>query len=475
MEFFLFNSLTKKKELFEPIDENLVKLYVCGPTVYDLLHIGNGRCMVVFDVLYRILIWIYGKNNVRYVRNITDVDDKIIENAHRNNTNVLDLARKMSSEFFNDMRYLKCLSPDVEPRVVDHISEIILMITRLVDRGYAYISNNHVYFSINKFRDYGKFCGIKIEELLDGVRIKNQEGKHNAHDFVLWKPPSELDSKESVFDSPFGVGRPGWHIECSAMSHKYLGENFDIHGGGIDLIFPHHTNEIAQSVCSFDDSFFAKFFVHSGMLTVNNEKMSKSLRNFVTIHHLREAQKVNGDVLRIFLLSAHYSNTLNYNSKSLDDAGKMLNYWSSAIKNSGISIDHREDYGNSYDLQVPYDFYQLLLNDMNTPLAIAKLNEYARGVFIEEDIVKKTKIAKNLLDALEFLGISCTSSLYYQQDDKQNMNGQINRLINERNKARLDKNWSASDSIRKQLLLEFNVEIQDEKDGSTSWFYKNNY
>ncbi|MCF8462856.1 MAG: cysteine--tRNA ligase, partial [Rickettsiaceae bacterium] len=302
----LYNSLTNKTEIFIPNIANIVKMYVCGPTVYDYIHIGNARVEVVYDVLYRILSGIYGKGNVTYVRNLTDVDDKINQRAKEQHITIGELTTNMIANFHDDVAYLGCLKPTLEPKATEHISEMIAIIEQLIAQNYAYVTaENNVYFSVQKFAEYGKLANRNIDDLIENVRIENLQDKNHSHDFALWKAKEEGDIESSIFDSPWGEGRPGWHIECVAMSNKHLGENFDIHGGGVDLIFPHHTNEIAQAKCAFKDSQFAKYWVHNGTLTVNKHKMSKSLRNFITVKEMRD-KSVPGEVLRYFLMSANY-------------------------------------------------------------------------------------------------------------------------------------------------------------------------
>ena len=303
---------------FQPIDAKNVRMYVCGPTVYDNIHLGNGRSIVVFDVLFRVLRFIYGVDCVKYVRNITDVDDKIIKAAEAKRINERILANEMIDRFHNDCEYLNCLKPSVEPRVTQEIPEIIATIQKLVDNGNAYVKDGNVMFSIESFMEYGKLSNRKIETNKQNIRIGEKTYKINQDDFLLWKK-TEIGVN---WESPWGRGRPGWHIECSAMSSKYLGENFDIHGGGADLKFPHHENEIAQSKCSNKGSQFAKYWMHNGFLMIEGKKMSKSLGNFITINDVKNSG-VNGNALRLALLSTHYRKPMNFNDKLLSDSEKM--------------------------------------------------------------------------------------------------------------------------------------------------------
>ncbi|MCZ6919327.1 MAG: cysteine--tRNA ligase, partial [Rickettsia endosymbiont of Ixodes persulcatus] len=298
IQFHLYNTLTRTKELFSPQDQANVKMYVCGPTVYDNPHIGNSRSVAVYDLLYRILIKIFGSAAVKYVRNITDVDDKIIDRAELLGITINELTDKVTQEFHINMEYLGCKLPSIEPKATEHINIMIEIIERLIAKKHAYIADKHVYFNVLSAPNYTELSNQNLEEMFAGVRVGNSKTKKHPQDFVLWKPAKPNESANMNFESPWGLGRPGWHIECSAMSYKYLGENFDIHGGGADLIFPHHTNEIAQSRCAFPNSTYAKYWVHNGFLTVNGEKMSKSLGNFITVRDLMD-KEISGEVIRL--------------------------------------------------------------------------------------------------------------------------------------------------------------------------------
>src|SRR5579863_6341099 len=308
MELRLYDTLTKEKRVFAPLDAKHVRMYVCGPTVYDFAHIGNARPVIVFDVLYRLLRATYGASRVRYVRNITDVDDKINAAAKANDESIRDLTERTAKVFHEDVAALLCLPPDVEPRATEHVPQMIAMIERLIAGGYAYVADGHVLFSVASDSDYGKLSRRKRDEMIAGARVEIAPYKGDPADFVLWKPsPEDLPG----WPSPWGRGRPGWHIECSAMSEAHLGESFDIHGGGLDLIFPHHENEIAQSTCAHDGRPFARYWLHNGFVTVDGEKMAKSLGNFRTIREvLAEAP---GEVARYAMLMSHYRDPLDWN------------------------------------------------------------------------------------------------------------------------------------------------------------------
>ncbi|MDX5526731.1 MAG: cysteine--tRNA ligase, partial [Wolbachia endosymbiont of Andrena nigroaenea] len=318
----LYNTLTKKKELFTPIDKDHVKMYVCGPTVYDTAHIGNARSVVVYDVLFQLLKFCYGK--VTYVRNITDIDDKIINAASEKNSNIESITTYYIKAFHDDMESINCKEPTHEPKATENVDYIIELIEHLLQSGHAYESDKHVYFNIESYHEYGALSGKKTDELVPGSRVEVNENKKHPGDFVLWKPASDIDYKlSSYWDSPWGEGRPGWHIECSAMSYAYLGKDFDIHGGGIDLQFPHHENEIAQSKSAFAGSMFAKYWIHNGFLTVNEEKMSKSLFNIVKVRDLLDSG-IKGEVIRYALLKTHYRKPLDWTENVISDAQETL-------------------------------------------------------------------------------------------------------------------------------------------------------
>lgn len=455
MKLLLHNSLTRKKEVFTPIDINLIKMYVCGPTVYDAPHIGNARSGVIYDILYRVLCQLFGPSNVRYVRNITDVDDKIINKSKELNISITDLTTKITQEFHANMQYLGCLPPNIEPKATLHIADMIMIIQKLLALKHAYIADNHVYFDVSTYLNYTKLSNRSLEELIDGVRIENNPFKKHQKDFVLWKPAAQDEEISASFDSPFGRGRPGWHIECSAMSYKYLGENFDIHGGGADLIFPHHTNEIAQSVCAFPNSYFARYWVHNGFLTFNGEKMSKSLGNFLTVQDLID-RKIQGDILRLLLLSTHYRKPLDYNNKALDDATRTITYWYRALETIDLTPTQ----------QLPEDFLVALLDDLNTPLAIKIINDYAKRIFTASTAEEKYLAASSLLTCSNFIGLMTqTTKEWFDYEEN---NQYIIDLIEQRKQAKLQKNWRVADQIRQDLLAK-GIMIEDKADGSTIW------
>ena len=321
-DFYISNTLGNKKEKFVPINSNKIGMYVCGPTVYDEPHIGNARPLVVFDILFKVLKCKFGVNNILYVRNITDIDDKIIQSSADKKISIQELTKKITKKFHDDCVYLGCENPNHEPKATENIPLMIEMINNLIDNGYAYLNNNHVYFEVNKFKDYGKLSNKKLDELIAGSRVEVSENKKNPEDFVLWKPSKD---NEPYWESPWGNGRPGWHLECSVMSKKYLGDKFDIHGGGIDLIFPHHENEIAQSRCANKTESFANYWIHNGFITMSNEKMAKSQGNILKIGDFKN--KINGQVLRLALITTHYKQSLDWNEKLIEECQNTINKW----------------------------------------------------------------------------------------------------------------------------------------------------
>ena len=442
MNFKIYNTLSNEKELFVPINPNSIKMYVCGPTVYNYAHIGNARPAVVFDVLYRVLTNIYSE--VIYVRNITDVDDKINEAAKKLNEPISSITNKYTDIYHQDMKKLCVLSPNHEPRVTDNIKQIISMIQKILDNKNAYINKDHVLFDVASFKEYGKLSNRNKDEMLSGARVEVADYKKYPGDFVLWKPSSE---SEPGWDSPWGYGRPGWHIECSSMAETYLGEEIDIHGGGQDLIFPHHENEIAQSCSAHNNNNYVKYWVHNGYLNMEGEKMSKSLGNIVTIKDLLD--KYDGEVVRLALLSTHYRKPINFGEALLEQSKNILN---KLYRN----LDDNKKNDNS-DL-VSKDVMEPLLDDLNTPLAISNL--------------LKIKYSKTLLNSANVLGLlNKTSEEWFSLNNKSKISeNDIESLIQERDNARKSKNFVRADEIRDQLD-ENNVGLED-VDGKTIWRVK---
>jgi len=444
----LTNSLTRQKELFKPINSKKITMYACGPTVYDNPHVGNARSLVVFDTLFRVLKMIYGKN-VSYVRNITDVDDKIIEASRKNNKSIKEITESVTKIFNKDCESLNCLKPTEEPKATEHIKGMIEMTSSLITKGFAYENKGHVYFSVAAFKNYGKLSNKNLNDLKAGNRIEVSDLKKNPMDFVLWKPS---DSKDPGWESPWGRGRPGWHLECSVMSEKYLGKNFDIHGGGLDLIFPHHENEIAQSCCNNSTDSFANYWVHNGFVTINKEKMSKSLGNIITISDA--VKKYSGQVVRLTLLSAHYSQPLDWNDELLQNQKNTIDKW--------YNLYEKINEENILDIS------ETLLDDLNTPGFIAKIHELYNSANNGD---KKSKSLFNT--ACRLIGLFDIDKDKWKNFKKSNITiseEYISKKIAERTKAKKDGNFSLADKIRKDLS-EQGVVIEDEKD-KTVWKLK---
>jgi cysteinyl-tRNA synthetase len=358
MSLVIYNTLSRNKEPFVPLDPGHVRLYVCGPTVYDYVHIGNARPVVAFDVLYRLLKRRYPK--VTYVRNITDIDDRIIVRAADNREPIEALTQRTGHAYQSDMRRLGALAPDHEPRATQYVAEMVALIQKLVDRGHAYAAEGHVLFSVPSMPDYGRLSRRTRDELIAGARVEVAPYKKDPADFVLWKPSTEA---QPGWPSPWGRGRPGWHIECSAMSGTLLGETFDIHAGGLDLIFPHHENEIAQSRSAFGHAVMAKYWMHNGFLNISGEKMSKSLGNFFTVHELLD--QYPGEVIRLLLLSAHYRQPLDFTHEGLVQAKATLDRWYGALRGKAVQVANA----------VPSSVEEALADDLNTPLAISAIHQ----------------------------------------------------------------------------------------------------
>ena len=444
----LTNSLTRKKEIFKPIDPKKISLYACGPTVYDNPHVGNARSLVVFDTLFRVLKLVYGEN-VSYIRNITDIDDKIIEASKKNKKSINEITSNITRVFHKDCESLNCLKPTKEPKATEHIKEMIEMTSSLIKKNFAYENNGHVYFSVSSFKNYGRLSNKNLDELKAGKRIEISDLKKNPMDFVLWKPSFKEDPG---WDSPWGRGRPGWHLECSVMSEKYLGKIFDIHGGGLDLIFPHHENEIAQSCCNNSTKNFANYWVHNGFVTINNEKMSKSLGNIISISDA--VNKYSGQVVRLALLSAHYSQPLDWNDKLLNNQKSTIDKWYS------LYDDEKEEKIS--------DIAEVLLDDLNTPGFIAKIHElYTKGNSGDK---KKRSLFNS---ACRFLGLFNISKDEWENLKKKKIKlseSYILKKIDERIKAKNNGNYSLADKIRGELLKE-GILIEDQKE-KTIWKYK---
>ncbi len=484
MSLYIYNTLTRKLELFQPLNPPKVTMYVCGITAYDSSHLGHARSAVVFDILYRLLKWL--NFEVIYVRNITDIDDKIINRAKREGIFWKNLTERYIKEYQEEMKKLRVLPPTYEPKASDHIPEMIQIIQNLIKKGIAYVSDGDVYYSVDNFLQYGKLSGRKKEELLSGVRIDPSEKKQNPLDFALWKAAKP---GEPFWESPWGYGRPGWHIECSAMSLKYLGETIDIHGGGLDLIFPHHENEIAQSE-AFTGQPFVRYFIHHGLITVNGEKMSKSLGNFVTTAYLLE--KYHPEVIRLFLLSKHYRSPLDYSEKNIKESEKALYklyetfYWIKKLypkKEGELSQPIKELKEKFWALKE--DFFKSLLNDLNSAQAIGYLFQMENEFY---SIINKTqalsyqeveeikKLVSDLQSTIGFLlgiGDSDPEEFFHKERERKlasfgKTSEEISELIERRLKARKEKNYKLADAIREELQT-LGIHLKDTKE-ETFWY-----
>ena len=457
----IYNSFTRKKEPLKSIDGEKIRMYVCGMTVYDFCHIGHARVMVVFDMVARYLR--STGFDLLYVRNITDIDDKIIERAKVNNESITELTNRFIEAMNVDARALGVLPPDIEPKATDHMNEIIKMISNLIKNNHAYLGKNgDVYFDVSSFQEYGKLSGKNTDELRAGERVEVQKDKEDPLDFVLWKPAKAGEPK---WPSPWGEGRPGWHIECSAMSTYCLGNHFDIHGGGQDLQFPHHENEIAQSTCSTGEEF-ANIWMHNGFVRIDEEKMSKSLNNFFTIKEV--LKNYQPEVIRFFILSSHYRSPLNYSDANLDEAKASLTRLYIALRDSKNESD--------FDIDKNYitKFNSFMNDDFNTPKAIALLHEIAKKINRLEDknnqeYMVLASTLKKLASILGLLELSPQDFLQGKESQNENNidDNYINNLIVERNNARENKDFDRADSIRDELK-ELGISLEDSED-STDW------
>jgi cysteinyl-tRNA synthetase len=493
MPLQLHNTATRRKEPFAPLDAGNVRIYVCGPTVYDLAHIGNARPVIVFDVLFRLLRHLYGESHVTYVRNITDIDDKINAAAKAKGESIRDLTTRTAAAFHEDVAALGCLPPTIEPRATEHIPQIIAMIERLIASGHAYRAEGHILFSIASDADYGKFSGRSRDEMIAGARVEIAPYKKDPADFVLWKPsPPDLPG----WDSPWGRGRPGWHIECSAMSEAHLGETFDIHGGGLDLIFPHHENEIAQSTCAHGGRPFARYWLHNGFVTVNGKKMAKSAGNFTTIRDVLD--DMPGEIARCAMLMSHYHDPLDWGGNRVVQAKQKVEKIYLGLRNADVTGDPRVGILDSVRAA--------LSEDLNTPLALSALEDALVEMNKASAPTEKARLKGALIASSSLLGL-------FQQDPETWLQGEgargvtvrltaratvmsraygrlavsgrpqvtstgptdgqvttewIEELISERQRARKAKNFSEADRIRTELAIR-GILLEDKPGGKTEW------
>jgi cysteinyl-tRNA synthetase len=470
----LYNTLTRRKEAFQPLDPKNVRMYVCGPTVYDLAHIGNARPVIVFDVLYRLLRRFYGKEHVRYARNITDIDDRIIATAKDKGEDIRALTERTTRIFHEDVAALGALPPDIEPRATEHVADMVAMIEKLLASENAYVADGHVLFAIKSMSDYGRLSRRSRDEMIAVARVEVAPYKRDPADFVLWKPSSP---EQPGWESPWGRGRPGWHLECSAMSERHLGETFDIHGGGIDLIFPHHENEIAQSVCAHDGKPFVRYWLHNAFVTVEGAKMAKSLGNFRTIRDV--LAETPGEAARYAMLMSHYRDPLDWTNDRLAEAKRALDRFYLALRSA-------EDLPAASSAALPPPFAAALEDDLNTPLALAALHEVLSALNKSADSNERSRLKGELLACGSLLGVleqdpeawlkapttvHASATITAKASVQANAtvtNPRIDELVRRRSEARKAKDFAEADKIRFQLATE-GIVLEDKPDGTTEW------
>lgn len=456
MTIKIYNTLKREKEVFEPLDPQRVTMYACGPTVYNYAHIGNARPAVIFDMLFRLL-----RNHfpeVIYARNITDVDDKINAAAAESGVDISEISKRFTDAYHEDMAALGVGRPSVEPRATDHMAQMIEMIQRLIDSGHAYAAEGHVLFQIDSYDGYGALSRRDMREMVAGARVEVAPFKRHAGDFVLWKPS---ESPQPGWDSPWGWGRPGWHLECSAMAETHLGTTIDIHCGGQDLVFPHHENEIAQSVCAHEGAPFARYWMHNGFVTVEKRKMSKSLGNTLTVHQLLKNHP--GEALRYLLLSAHYRQPLDWSDEALERCKKTLD------RLYGIVRTAIATYGPLEANDAPAEpFLDALRDDLNTPVALAELNRSGRDLANAENSEDAKRLGGELLGNAHFLGLlKQDPNAWFEQAADDDEAEHIQRLVDQRSQAKAERDFATADSIREQLD-EMGVLLEDGPEG-TRW------
>lgn len=455
MKIHVYNTLTRKKEEFVPGDPKRITMYVCGPTVYSHPHIGNARPAVVFDTFFRLLQHEY--SNVIYTRNITDVDDKINASALNENTSIDIISKRFTDIYHHDMGALGVLSPTIEPRVTEHMPQIINMIQHLIDNGHAYEAEAHVLFDVPSYAEYGKLSGRNQKEVLAGARVEVAPFKKDPSDFVLWKPSTE---GQPAWDSPWGAGRPGWHIECSAMIKEHLGETIDIHGGGQDLVFPHHENERAQTTCAHGGNLFSRYWMHNGFVNVDQEKMSKSIGNVLLVKELLE--QAPGEAIRLTLLGTHYRSPLDWTDDALAQSSRNLGKLYGALQElQDIDVEVSSE-------DVSPGFLHALKDDLNTPAAFAELHKLAKQANNEKEFASRCKLKKQILAAGNMLGILQQDPNEWFQGNSDIDEREVQLLLETRAQAKKDKNFGLADEIRDKVTA-LGVQIQDHPDGSSSW------
>lgn len=453
-QIYLHNTLKQRKVEFKPIDENNVRMYVCGPTVYDRAHLGNAKTAVVYDVWYRFLCQIYGKNHVTYVSNITDVDDKILNKHKETGKSIREITEQTYNWYIEDMAKLNVLAPNYRPRATEYIAEMIKLVEKLLEQKHAYISENQVLFDVDSMPSYGTLSGRSMKEMLAGARIEVADYKKNPADFILWKPS---DADQPGWDSPWGYGRPGWHLECSAMSSKLLGNDFDIHGGGSDLIFPHHENELAQSCGAYPGTGFAHYWVHTGMLMINGVKMSKSLGNFYTVDEILAQHPA--EALRLLFLTTHYHQPFNFTFEGLQQAKGVLDKFYNALqKNKDVPMIEVEP-----DSRV----IEALADDLNTPLALSYLHEIVNDLNKAESTEERSRLKSLLMKSAYMLGLLYNEpESWFKGEGSDDEAEEIEKMIAARSEAKKNKNWAEADAIRDELKAK-GIVLEDSPNGTT--------
>ena len=451
-EIYLHNTLKQRKDKFIPIDANNVRMYVCGPTVYDKAHLGNAKTPVVYDVLYRLLCHVYGKEHVTYVSNITDVDDKILNKHKETGKSIREITEQTYNWYIDDMKKLNVLSPNYRPRATEYIPEMIKLVELLLKNGHAYIADKQVLFDVDSMPNYGFLSGRSMKEMVAGARVEIADYNKNPADFILWKPS---DADQPGWNSPWGYGRPGWHLECSAMSSKLLGNDFDIHGGGSDLIFPHHENECAQSCCAYPGTHFAHYWVHTGMLMINGVKMSKSLGNFYTVDEI--LAKYPAEALRLLFLTTHYHQPFNFTFEGLEQAKNILDkFYNALLKNADIPAEKTEP---------SEKLIAALCDDLNTPLALSYLHETLGNLNKAETKEERVKYKSELLANAYMLGLLYNDAESWFKGAASD-DAEIEALIAKRTEAKKNKDWATADAIRNELK-ERGIVLEDSAAGTT--------
>ena len=452
-EIYLHNTLKQRKDKFIPIDANNVRMYVCGPTVYDKAHLGNAKTPVVYDVLYRLLCHIYGKEHVTYVSNITDVDDKILNKHKETGKSIREITEQTYNWYIDDMAKLNVLSPNYRPRATEYIPEMIKLVELLLKNSHAYIADKQVLFDVDSMPNYGFLSGRSMKEMVAGARVEIADYKKNPADFILWKPS---DADQPGWDSPWGYGRPGWHLECSAMSSKLLGNDFDIHGGGSDLIFPHHENECAQSCCAYPGTHFAHYWVHTGMPLITGVKMSKSLGNFYTVDEI--LAKYPAEALRLLFLTTHYHQPFNFTFEGLEQAKNILDkFYNALLKNADIPAEKTEP---------SEKLIAALCDDLNTPLALSYLHETLGNLNKAETKEERVKYKSELLANAYMLGLLYNDAESWFKGTTDAEDTEIEALIAKRAEAKKNKDWATADAIRNELK-ERGIVLEDSPAGTT--------